>query len=113
MKNIFVGNLDFASREDDLQKLFEAFGAVDSITIVRDRDTGNPRGFAFVEMSDAAQAHAAIEALNGVRFHDRQLQLNEARSKLADSNRTEPPGKRQHRKHRFRAIRYWLRMPQA
>ena len=101
MKNIFVGNLDFASREDDLQKLFEPFGAVASITIVRDRDTGNPRGFAFVEMSDAAQADAAIEALNGVRFHDRQLQLNEARPKFADSNRTEPPGKRQHRKHRF------------
>ncbi|HMC58556.1 MAG TPA: hypothetical protein VKJ01_05140 [Candidatus Solibacter sp.] len=81
MKNIFVGNLDFAATEAQIRSLFEGYGAVDRVNLVTDRDTGRPRGFAFVEMSDAAAADKAIAALNGTDLGGRSLNINEARPK--------------------------------
>jgi RNA recognition motif-containing protein len=81
MKNIFVGNLDFNSTEATIRALFEPYGAVDRVNLVTDRDTGRSRGFAFVEMSDSAQANQAIEALNGYQMDGRALNVNEARPK--------------------------------
>ena len=62
MKNIFVGNLSFDTNEQTIRSLFEAHGTVDRVSVVTDRDTGQPRGFAFVEMSDNAEGDRAIEA---------------------------------------------------
>ncbi|MBZ5724462.1 MAG: RNA-binding protein [Acidobacteriia bacterium] len=81
MKNIFVGNLDFAASESSIRSLFEAHGKVDRVSLVTDRDTGRPRGFAFVEMPDAAEADRAIAALNGTELGGRALNINEARPK--------------------------------
>ena len=65
MKNIFVGNLSFGTSEEAVRALFEAHGTVDRVNIVRDRDTGQPRGFGFVEMTNDNEGTAAINALNG------------------------------------------------
>ena len=81
MKNIFVGNLDFAATEASIRALFEPYGAIDRVSLVTDRDTGRSRGFAFVEMSDAAAADQAIAALNGHTLEGRALNVNEARPK--------------------------------
>jgi len=81
MKNIFVGNLDFAATESSLRSLFEPYGKVDRVNVVTDRDTGRSRGFAFVEMPDSAQADQAIAALNGTDLDGRALNINEARPK--------------------------------
>jgi cold-inducible RNA-binding protein len=81
LKNIFVGNLDFASTESSIRSLFEQYGAVDRVNVVTDRDTGRSRGFAFVEMSDGAAADRAIAALNGYQLDGRSLNVNEARPK--------------------------------
>lgn len=81
MKNIFVGNLSFGSTEDDVRSMFEAYGTVDRVSIVTDRDTGRARGFGFVEMSVDADAERAIAALNGRELNGRALNINEARPK--------------------------------
>jgi len=81
MKNIFVGNLDFAATEASLRSLFEPYGKVDRVNVVTDRDTGRSRGFAFVEMADSNQADQAIAALNGANLDGRALNVNEARPK--------------------------------
>ncbi len=81
MKNIFVGNLDFDTTEDELRQLFAAYGAVDRVTLMRDRDTGQPRGFGFVEIASAEDGNKAIAALNGTKLHGRPLNINEARPK--------------------------------
>jgi len=81
MKNIYVGNLSFDSTEQDIRALFEAYGAVDRVSVVTDRDTGQPRGFAFVEMSDNAAGDQAIAAINGHEVGGRALSVNEARPK--------------------------------
>ena len=81
MKNIFVGNLSFNSTEDGVRSLFEAHGAVDRVSIVTDRETGQPRGFGFVEMQNDAEGHRAIADLNGLEFDGRALTVNEARPK--------------------------------
>jgi cold-inducible RNA-binding protein len=81
MKKIFVGNLDFGATEDSIRALFEAHGAVESVKLMTDRDTGRSRGFAFVEMADA-DAEAAIKALNGTNLGGRALNVNEARPKV-------------------------------
>ena len=65
MKNIYVGNLSFDATEDQVRGMFEQYGPVDRVSIITDRDTGQPRGFAFVEMSDDDSAGKAMEALNG------------------------------------------------
>jgi cold-inducible RNA-binding protein len=81
MKNIFVGNLDFSATDSSLRSLFEPFGNVERVNVVTDRDTGRSRGFAFVEMTDAAQADQAIAALNGTNLDGRALNINEAKPK--------------------------------
>lgn len=81
MKNIFVGNLSFNSTEDSVRALFEAYGTLDRVSIVTDRDTGQPRGFGFVEMSNDAEADRAIAELNGRELDGRALNVNEARPK--------------------------------
>jgi len=81
MKNIYVGNLSFNATEDEVRQMFEAYGPVDRVSIVTDRDTGQSRGFAFVEMPDDEAAHKAMEALNGTNLGGRNLTVNEARPK--------------------------------
>ena len=85
MKNIFVGNLSFGATEDAVRSLFEAHGTVDRVSIVTDRDTGQAKGFGFVEMSDNAQGESAINALNGVELDGRAMTVNEARPKTERS----------------------------
>jgi len=81
VRNIFVGNLAFSATESGIRSLFEQYGTVERVNLVTDRDTGRSRGFAFVEMSDPAQADQAIKALNGADFEGRALNVNEARPK--------------------------------
>jgi len=82
MKNIYVGNLSFDSSEEQVRALFEEFGAVDKVNIITDRDSGQPRGFAFVEMPDDEAGARAIESLNGTTLGGRNLNINEARPKV-------------------------------
>jgi RNA recognition motif-containing protein len=77
--NIFVGNLSYAVTDAELEAAFAAYGAVERVSVVRDRDTGQPRGFAFVEMTNAEEAAKAIEGLNGQELHGRAMNVNEAR----------------------------------
>jgi len=85
MKNIYVGNLSYGSSEESLRALFEQHGTVDRVSIITDRDTGQPRGFAFVEMANDAEADKAIAALNGRDLAGRDLSVNEARPKTERS----------------------------
>ncbi|HEX6545364.1 MAG TPA: RNA-binding protein [Bryobacteraceae bacterium] len=86
MTNIFVGNLSYQTSQDDLQSAFSAYGGVERVSIVTDRETGQPRGFAFVEMTDSNEAQNAISQLNGTELHGRTLNVNEARPKPAGGN---------------------------
>ncbi len=81
MKNIYVGNLDYRTTEDELRAAFESHGRVERVTVVRDRNTGQPRGFAFVEMADDGEAEKAIASLNGTTLGGRNLNVSEARPK--------------------------------
>ena len=83
MTNIFVGNLSYQTTQDDLHAAFAAFGTVERVNVITDRDTGQPRGFAFVEMSDRNEAERAINSLNGTDMNGRTLNVNEARPKPA------------------------------
>ncbi len=85
MKNIFVGNLSFTATEDGVRSMFEAYGPVDRVSIVTDRDTGQPKGFGFVEMTNDAEAEKAISELNGTELNGRALTINEARPKTERS----------------------------
>jgi|SRR5258708_24820336 len=85
MKNIFVGNLSFGATEVAVRSLFEAYGSVGRVNIVTDRDTGQPRGFGFVEMNNDGEGEKAIAALNGTDFDGRTLNVNEARPKAERS----------------------------
>lgn len=76
---IYVGNLPYSMRDDDLFESFEEFGAVQAAEVMMERDTGRSRGFGFVEMEDEAAANAAIAALNGKEMNGRPLTVNEAR----------------------------------
>jgi len=79
MTNIFVGNLSYQTTQDELFAAFSQYGSVERVSVVTDRDTGQPRGFAFVEMTEAGQAEQAINALNGAELNGRALNVNEAR----------------------------------
>jgi cold-inducible RNA-binding protein len=81
LKNIFVGNLSFGTTEDTVRSIFESYGSVDRVNIVTDRETGQARGFAFVEMSVDGEGNAAINGLNGRDVDGRTLNVNEARPK--------------------------------
>ena len=87
MKNIFIGNLSFSVTEQTLRSLFETYGTVGRVNLVTDRDSGQPRGFAFVEMTNNAEAEKAIDALNGREVEGRTLNVNEARPKEDRSSR--------------------------
>ena len=87
MKTIYVGNLSFDTTEQDVRSLFEPYGTVDRVNIVTYRDTGQPRGFAFVEMPNDAEGDKAIAAINGRGAAGRILAVNEARPKTERSER--------------------------
>ena len=98
---LYVGNLPYETTESDLQTLFEAAGQVSTVTIVRDRTTGQARGFAFVEMSDAEGARKAIAELDRHEVGGRSLSVNEARPMPARSNGGGFGGGRQRREPRW------------
>ncbi|MCZ2154879.1 MAG: RNA-binding protein [Bryobacterales bacterium] len=79
MTKLFVGNLSFRTTQDELFDLFSQHGTVDNVAIINDRETGQPRGFAFVEMANSDEAEAAIAALNGTELGGRAINVNEAR----------------------------------
>lgn len=81
---IYVGNLPFTSTEADLKDLFGRHGAVQSVNVIADRETGRPRGFAFVEMEQSGDAQDAIRALDGSDLGGRNLKVNEAQDKKRD-----------------------------
>lgn len=79
--DIYIGNLSYTASEDDMRGLFQEYGTVDSVKIVRDMETGRSKGFGFVTMTSETEAQAAIEALNETSFKDRALKVNQARPK--------------------------------
>jgi RNA recognition motif-containing protein len=80
-KKLYVGNLPFSATEDELRELFARHGSVDSVKVVMDRESGRPRGFAFVEMSEPSGASDAIRALDGTQLGGRDIKVNEAQDK--------------------------------
>ena len=90
---LYVGNISFTITETDLHHIFEQFGSVTEIKVVTDRQTGQPRGFAFVTMNNDAEGRAAIKGLDGKEFGGRPLVVNEARSKedRPPRSRSRPP----------------------
>ena len=80
-KKIYIGNLPFSSTEDELRTVFERHGRVESVNVITDRDSGRPRGFAFVEMDEASAADDAIRALDGSELGGRSLRVNEAQDR--------------------------------
>jgi RNA recognition motif-containing protein len=82
MNNIFIGNLSPDATERDIRSIFEKHGTVERFRIMTDRETGQPRGFAFVEMTDDAAAKTAIAALNGAELNGRAIHVNAARPQL-------------------------------
>lgn len=83
MTNIFVGNLSFQTSQDELQAAFSQYGNVERVNVVTDRDSGQARGFAFVEMTERRDAETAISMLNGTELNGRAMNVNEARPKPA------------------------------
>jgi RNA recognition motif-containing protein len=99
LTNIFIRNLAPTTTEAQLDTLFAAYGAVQSVTIVKDRDTDESRGIGFIEMVDDSAAQTAIASLNGFRLNHRELRLNEARSKPEHDSAHD--GSREHRRHKI------------
>jgi RNA recognition motif-containing protein len=89
-KKLYVGNLPFTTTEGELRTLFEQFGTVDRVNVITDRETGDPRGFAFVEMTDVASADSATRGLNGHSVSGRALRVNEASDRTALGNGRSP-----------------------
>jgi RNA recognition motif-containing protein len=81
-KKVYVGNLSYQTNEDALRTLFAEFGEIQSINVITDRDTGRPKGFAFVEMATDQAARSAISALNGKLVDDRELKVDEAKPRV-------------------------------
>ena len=79
--NIYIGNLNYRVREEDLKQVMEEYGVVDSVKIIIDRETGKSKGFAFVEMPNDAEGKKAIEELNEAEYEGRQMVVKEARPK--------------------------------
>jgi RNA recognition motif-containing protein len=79
MTNIYVGNLSYTATDDDVREAFEQYGAVDKVSVVKDRETGRSRGFAFVEMPDGNEAKEAIEKVNLAEIAGRKVTVNEAK----------------------------------
>jgi RNA recognition motif-containing protein len=93
-KNIYVGNMSYDTTADTLRELFEAYGEVEEVSVITDRATGRPRGFAFVVMADEEAADAAIAALNGQDVDGRTLRVNEARPREPRSGGSRGGGRR-------------------
>ena len=87
MKNIFVGNLDFAATEDSIRSLFQPYGAIERVSVATDRDTGRSKGFGFVEMSSDQEAADAITKFNGADCEGRAMTVNEAKPMVPRENR--------------------------
>jgi cold-inducible RNA-binding protein len=81
VKNIYVGNLSFGASEESVRALFETHGVVGRVNLVMDRESGQPRGFGFVEMANDGEGEKAIAAINGTEFEGRTLSVNEGRPK--------------------------------
>lgn len=79
--NIYVGNLPYSTTEDEIRELFSQYGSVVRANIIRDRETGNSKGFGFVEIAEQSDAEKAIRELDGTAFNNRDLKVNEARPK--------------------------------
>ncbi|MBM88275.1 MAG: RNA-binding protein [Gammaproteobacteria bacterium] len=77
--NLYIGNLPYSLTEQQLSDLFSAFGTVDKVNIIKDRETGNSKGFGFVEMADSDQATTAMSELNGNAVEGREIKISEAR----------------------------------
>ena len=92
-KRIYVGNLSYNTTEGALRTLFAQYGEIESVTMITDRDTGRPKGFAFVEMASEQAAQAAISGLNGKSVDDREIKVNEAKPQ-ADRDRRSDGGRR-------------------
>lgn len=80
---IYVGNLSYDAAEDELKQAFEEFGAVTSVTILKDKNTGESKGFGFVEMPEVSEGQAAIEGMNGTEFMGRELKVDQAKERPA------------------------------
>lgn len=78
-KKVFVGKLDYSTNEDALQNAFEKFGRVENVTIIKDRDTGRPKGFAFITFESEQDARNAIEGMNGIELDGREIVVNKAK----------------------------------
>jgi len=76
--NIYIGNLNYRVKEENLRHVMEEYGTIDSVKVIKDRDTGHSKGYAFAEMPDDDEARALIEGLNGTEFQGRQLVVKEA-----------------------------------
>jgi len=85
--NIYIGNLSFDTTEDQLRQAFQAFGEVSTVNIISDKHSGEPRGFAFVEMSAKSEAIAAISGLNNQELNGRAMNVNEAKPRAQSGNR--------------------------
>jgi RNA recognition motif-containing protein len=85
--NIYIGNMSFETTEDQLRQAFAEYGEVSTVNIITDRNTGEPRGFGFVEMVEKDEARAAISGLNGTELNGRDLKVNEAKPKTQNGNR--------------------------
>lgn len=86
MMNIYVGNLSFETSEDDLRRVFEEFGQVANVTILKDKFSGKSRGFGFVEMPSSEEGQAAVTGLDGKEIQGRALKVNEARPKAEQTD---------------------------
>ena len=91
---LFIGNLDFSAQEDELREMFAPFGAIASLSVVLDRETGRARGFGFVEFKQSADAQSAIVALDGKDFRGRSLRVSEARERTDSRNERPSSGPR-------------------
>jgi RNA recognition motif-containing protein len=86
-RKLYVGNLPYSATEQSLREAFSANGTVDSVTVITDRDTGQSKGFAFVEMSSEQEARAATQAMNGATIDGRQIKVSEAKPKSSGGGR--------------------------
>ncbi len=84
--NIYIGNMSFDTTEDQLRQAFEGYGAVSTVKVITDRDSGQSKGFAFVEMSSKDEAAAAISGLNGQNLNGRLLNIDEAKPRVQGGN---------------------------
>lgn len=89
MTKVYVGNLPFTATEESVRALFSQHGTVEKVSLINDRDTGRPRGFGFVEMSNSDAARA-MQAINGTELEGRSLKVNEAQDRERSANRGGP-----------------------